>query len=67
LVHIALEAGFKTQSHFTTVFSRVVGQTPNSWRQRNCSGSGNLAAATDLLPPTLALRASAGRADLAIA
>jgi AraC family transcriptional regulator len=67
LVQIALEAGFKTQSHFTTVFSRVVGQTPNSWRQRNCSGSGNLAAATDLLPPTLALRASAGRADLAIA
>src|SRR6202042_2585943 len=29
LVEIALDAGFKTQSHFTTVFSRVVGQTPN--------------------------------------
>ena len=36
LVEIALEAGFKTQSHFThTVFSRVVGQTPNAWRRCN--------------------------------
>ena len=35
LVEIALEVGFKTQAHFTTVFSRLVGETPNVWRQRN--------------------------------
>jgi AraC family transcriptional regulator len=39
LVEIAFEVGFKNQSHFTTVFSRLVGQTPNVWRQRNSSGS----------------------------
>jgi AraC-like DNA-binding protein len=35
LVEIALEVGFKTQAHFTTVFARLVGETPNVWRQRN--------------------------------
>ncbi len=35
LVEIAFEVGFKTQAHFTTVFARVVGETPNVWRQRN--------------------------------
>jgi AraC family transcriptional regulator len=34
LVEIALDAGFKTQAHFTTVFARLVGETPNVWRQR---------------------------------
>jgi AraC family transcriptional regulator len=37
LVEIALEVGFKTQSHFTTVFARVVGETPNVWRRENCA------------------------------
>jgi transcriptional regulator GlxA family with amidase domain len=35
LVEIAFEVGFKTQAHFTTVFARVAGETPNVWRQRN--------------------------------
>ena len=39
LVEIALEVGFKTQAHFTTVFARVVGETPNVWRQRNYEAS----------------------------
>jgi AraC-like DNA-binding protein len=24
--------GFQTQAHFTTVFKRIVGETPNRWR-----------------------------------
>jgi AraC family transcriptional regulator len=39
LVDIALDVGFKTQAHFTTVFSRVVGETPNVWRQHNRGAS----------------------------
>jgi AraC family transcriptional regulator len=35
LVEIALDVGFKTQAHFTTVFRRFVGETPNVWRQYN--------------------------------
>lgn len=35
LVEIALETGFKAQAHFTSVFARFVGQTPNIWRQQN--------------------------------
>jgi AraC family transcriptional regulator len=35
LVEIALDVGFKTQAHFTTVFARFVNETPNVWRQRN--------------------------------
>jgi AraC family transcriptional regulator len=35
LVEIAFDVGFKTQAHFTTVFARLVGETPNVWRQRN--------------------------------
>ena len=34
LVEIALDVGFKTQAHFTTVFARLAGETPNAWRQR---------------------------------
>lgn len=32
LAQIALSAGFGTQPHFTTVFKRLVGQTPYRWR-----------------------------------
>ena len=32
LVAIALEVGFQTQAHFTTVFRRFVGDTPHQWR-----------------------------------
>jgi AraC family transcriptional regulator len=35
LVQIALDVGFKTQAHFTTVFVRFVNETPNAWRHRN--------------------------------
>jgi AraC family transcriptional regulator len=33
LVDIALSVGFQTQSHFTTVFKRYVGQPPRAWRE----------------------------------
>ena len=33
LVEIALAVGFQTQSHFTSVFKRFVGQPPRAWRQ----------------------------------
>ncbi len=39
LVEIALDTGFKTQAHFTTVFVRLVGETPNVWRQRGYKAS----------------------------
>lgn len=39
LVEIAFEVGFKTQAHFTTVFARFVGETPNVWRQHNQADS----------------------------
>jgi AraC family transcriptional regulator len=35
LVEIALDVGFRTQAHFTTVFGRIVGETPSVWRRRN--------------------------------
>ena len=34
LCEVALDVGFKTQAHFTTVFKKVVGKTPNEWRHR---------------------------------
>jgi len=33
LVDIALSVGFQTQAHFTTVFKRIVGNTPRQWRR----------------------------------
>jgi AraC-like DNA-binding protein len=33
LVDVALSVGFQTQSHFTVVFKRFVGQTPRAWRE----------------------------------
>jgi AraC-like DNA-binding protein len=35
LVEIALSVGFQTQAHFTTVFKKIVGQTPHRWREAN--------------------------------
>jgi AraC-like DNA-binding protein len=32
IVEIALNVGFRTQAHFTTVFKRFVGHTPRQWR-----------------------------------
>jgi AraC-like DNA-binding protein len=33
VVDVALNVGFQTQSHFTTVFKRIVGLTPTRWRE----------------------------------
>lgn len=33
LVEVALSVGFQTQAHFTTVFRRIVGETPLRWRR----------------------------------
>ena len=33
LVDIALRVGFQSQAHFTTVFKRIVGNTPRQWRR----------------------------------
>jgi AraC family transcriptional regulator len=33
LVDVALSVGFQTQSHFTSVFKRFVGQPPRAWRE----------------------------------
>lgn len=35
LVEVALAVGFQTQAHFTTVFRRLVGDTPYQWRCAN--------------------------------
>ncbi|QYD66933.1 AraC family transcriptional regulator [Paraburkholderia edwinii] len=32
LLDVALDCGFRSQAHFTTVFRRMVGDTPNRWR-----------------------------------
>ncbi|WP_262028054.1 helix-turn-helix transcriptional regulator [Microvirga sp. Mcv34] len=32
LVDVAMNSGFQSQSHFTTVFRRLVGETPHRWR-----------------------------------
>jgi AraC family transcriptional regulator len=34
LVDVAMSSGFQSQSHFTTVFRRLVGETPHRWRCR---------------------------------
>lgn len=33
LVEIALGVGFQTQAHFTTIFKKIVGNTPLRWRR----------------------------------
>lgn len=35
LVAVALDVGFQTQAHFSTVFKRHVGETPHRWRRAN--------------------------------
>jgi AraC-like DNA-binding protein len=37
IADIALSVGFQTQSHFTTVFKRFMGDTPHQWRRSNYS------------------------------
>ena len=42
IVDVALSVGFQTQSHFTTVFKRFVGDTPCQWRRSNYGETDNL-------------------------
>jgi AraC family transcriptional regulator len=63
LVEIAFEGGFKNQSHFTTVFSRRVGQTPNVWRQYNANASRGTGVVVGLKPRHVAVSTSADRVD----
>lgn len=35
IIDVAFSVGFQTQSHFTTVFKRFVGDTPHQWRRSN--------------------------------
>lgn len=47
LAEVALSAGFQTQSHFSTVFKRLIGETPGRWRRANgaiARGPGQVAA-----------------------
>jgi AraC family transcriptional regulator len=51
IVEIALTVGFQTQAHFTTVFKRSVGYTPQRWRGINQKPSvlqGNVPADVEL-------------------
>jgi AraC-like DNA-binding protein len=41
IADIALSVGFQTQSHFTTVFKRFMGDTPHQWRRSNYSEIAN--------------------------
>jgi AraC family transcriptional regulator len=37
VVNVALSVGFQSQSHFTSAFTRIVGQPPRAWRHSQCS------------------------------
>jgi AraC family transcriptional regulator len=40
LAGVALDLGFDTQSHFTSVFKRYTGETPGAWRRKHGSTEG---------------------------
>lgn len=42
LVQVALSTGFQTQSHFTTVFKRLSGDTPYAWRRSFLGADGSV-------------------------
>jgi AraC-like DNA-binding protein len=56
LVDVALSVGFQTQSHFTTVFGRYIGNTPGRWRMEHCFKNHREAKDTPLHIRTGALR-----------
>lgn len=37
IIEVASQTGFKTQAHFTSTFTRLVGQPPRAWRQEQDS------------------------------
>jgi len=47
MIDVALNVGFRTQSHFTTVFGRQEGATPHQWRMR-CANMNDTASADGL-------------------
>jgi len=47
LVEIATQVGFETQSHFTSVFRRLVGITPKKFRESNGDAGIHLATTSD--------------------
>jgi AraC family transcriptional regulator len=49
LVRIALGVGFQTQAHFTTVFKRIVGNTPRRWRREQPNVAGYVRTASGSL------------------
>jgi len=46
LVDVALTVGFQSQAHFTTVFKRFIGETPDKWRQTTVRTGRNVPTAT---------------------
>lgn len=60
MIEIALNVGFRTQSHFTTVFGRHEGLTPNQWRTQHFEPEA-AAAARDEATPGPALPFNAAR------
>jgi len=57
LSNIALDVGFQTQSHFTTVFKKFVGTSPGRWRAANYEGD------AERLPSATALARGMSRWD----
>jgi AraC family transcriptional regulator len=51
LIDLSLEVGFSTQAHFTTVFKRFTGTTPNQWRWQHSQPS---AIGTPVAPASMA-------------
>ncbi len=47
LVEVATQVGFETQSHFTSVFRRLVGITPKKFREMRSETGIHLAASPD--------------------
>jgi AraC family transcriptional regulator len=63
LADVALDVGFQTQAHFTTIFKRVTGETPAKWRASNYRGADLVPVLT---PPRVEPeRSRAQRADIA--
>ena len=63
LVEVALSTGFQTQSHFSSVFKRLVEETPARWQraQRHACEPGIGARPPTPLPPIRRPRAPGSR------
>jgi AraC-like DNA-binding protein len=42
IIQVALETGFQTQAHYSTVFKKRTGSSPGSWRRENFPASNGL-------------------------